>query len=59
MLNFKFVNDNKEYIYRPISLGKTSEDILPGEIGFNAFPNRKAGSNWIGYEEFIHTMIIQ
>ncbi|MDD6878616.1 MAG: hypothetical protein PUD59_00075, partial [bacterium] len=30
--------DIGEFLYRPISLG-------------NAFPNREAGSNWIGYEE--------
>ena len=35
----------KEYIYRPISLGKSFDD------DFYAFPNRKAGSNWIGYED--------
>lgn len=34
-----------EYIFRPISLGKTFENK------FKAFPNREAGSNWYGAEE--------
>lgn len=33
-----------DYIYRPIATGKINNQ-------YNAFPNRKAGSNWIGYEE--------
>ena len=32
-----------EYLYRPIAVGGA-----PGE--YNAFPNRKAGTNWYGYE---------
>ena len=37
----------KKYLYRPISLGTNSDPTNK----YNAFPQRKAGSNWIGYEE--------
>ena len=33
-----------DYIYRPIATGMVDNK-------YSAFPNRKAGSNWIGYEE--------
>ena len=32
-----------EFIYRPIATGKNAS-------GYNAFPDRDAGSNWVGYE---------
>ena len=35
-----------DYLYRPIAVGGNS---LAGE--YNAFPNRKAGTNWYGYEK--------
>lgn len=37
-----------EYVYRPISLGENKSNH---ENKYNAFPNRKAGSNWQGHED--------
>lgn len=35
-----------DFIYRPIAVGGNKES------GYNAFPNRNAGSNWRGYEPY-------
>ena len=35
-----------DFIYRPIAVGGNVE------LGYNAFPNRSAGSNWTGYESY-------
>ena len=42
------IENSVEYIYRPVSLGNSENGTYP----YNSFPNRTAGSNWIGFEEY-------